>query len=90
MFIVSKRTFKLRFKDGSVYTIPRDYIGEIPDAAAQHPLVLLAMKDGSIATPAGRKDAQVEEAAKIAAEIEAAHDIRPDAPAKKRSRKKAE
>lgn len=90
MFIVSKKNFKLRYPDGTVYRIARDYMGEIPEHAANHPLVRLAIKDGSIVTPEGKKDKQVEKAAEVAEATAKEYDIRPDAPAKKRSRKKAE
>ncbi len=90
MFIVSKRSFEVPLPDGSFIRIPRDYIGEIPDAAAQHPLIQGAIKSGWVSTPVTTKDAALYAADAAAEEAEAAADIRPDAeaPKKKAARKK--
>lgn len=79
MFIVSKRSFEVPLPDGSFIRIPRDYIGEIPDAAAQHPLIQGAIKSGWVSTPITTKDAALYAADAVAEEAEAAADIRPDA-----------
>lgn len=90
MFIVSKRSFEVPLPDGSLFRIPRDYIGEIPDAAAQHPLIQGAIKSGWVSTPIATKDAALYAADAVAKEAEAAADIRSDAeaPKKKAARKK--
>ena len=79
MFIVSKRSFEVPLPDGSFIRIPRDYIGEIPYAAAQHPLIQGAIKSGWVSTPVTTKDAALYAADAVAEEAEAAADIRPDA-----------
>ena len=79
MFIVSKRSFEDPLPDGTHFRIPRDYIGEIPDAAAQHPLIQGAIKSGWVSTPVTTKDAALYAADAVAEEAEAAADIRPDA-----------
>ena len=81
MFIVSKRSFEVPLPDGTLFRIPRDYIGEIPDAAAQHPLIQGAIKSGWVSTPITTKDAALYAADAVAEEAEAAADIRPDAEA---------
>lgn len=87
MFIISKKNFKVRRADGSSFLIPRDYIGEIPDDVAANWLVQAAIKDGSVATPHGRKDAQLEAAASDAGRKAGQSDIRPDAKAKREDMK---
>lgn len=84
MFIVSKRSFEVPLPDGSLFRIPRDYIGDIPDAAAQHPLIQGAIKSGWVSTPVATRDAALYAADAEAEEAEAAADIRPDAEAPKR------
>jgi len=62
MFIVSTKAYGVKLKDGSFYKIPKGYIGEIPAEVANSLIVKLAIKDGSISTPASKKDAVVEKA----------------------------
>lgn len=65
MFINSK--VKLLVKDGDEsYTIPKDYIGEIPDAIAKTWLVQMAIKSGHIVTPENKSDKALETADKKA------------------------
>ena len=79
MFIVSKRNFKLRLADGSVYRIAKDYIGEIPFEVAAHPLIQNAIDSGWITAPAGHADKALYEADADAALKAAEADLRPDA-----------
>lgn len=65
MFINSKKNFEIR-EGGQKLVIPRDFIGEIPDWAAEHWLVQAAIKDGSIATPQNTADKSLEQADKTA------------------------
>ena len=62
MFIVSTKAYAVKLKDGSLYKIPRGFIGEIPSEVANSLIVKLAIKDGSISTPASTKDTVVEKA----------------------------
>lgn len=79
MFIVSKRNFKLRLADGSVYRIAKDFIGEIPFEVAAHPLIQNAIDSGWITAPAGHADKALYEADADAAQKAAEADLRPDA-----------
>lgn len=79
MFIVSKRNFKLRLADGSVYTIAKDFIGEIPVAVAAHPLVQSAIDCGWISAPESHADKALYKADAEAAQKAAENDLRPDA-----------
>ena len=79
MFIVSKRNFKLRLADGTVYRIAKDYIGEIPFEVAAHPLVQNAIDSGWITAPASHADKALYEADSEAAQKAAESDLRPDA-----------
>lgn len=65
MFINSRKCFEIHEGDRKI-TIPRNYIGEIPDWAAAHWMVQAAIQDGSIATPQGRDDRSLEKADKAA------------------------
>lgn len=78
MFIVSKRNFKVRI-GGEPYRIAKDYIGEIPDAVAEHPLIKGAIKSGWIAVPESHRDAELYRADAEAAQKAAEGDLRPDA-----------
>ena len=65
MFINSK--VKLLVKNGDEsYIIPKDFIGEIPDAIAGTWLVQQAIKSGHIVTPEGKTDKALEDADKKA------------------------
>lgn len=61
MFINSKKNFEI-CEGEKKFLIPRDFIGEVPAWVAKHWLVLAAIKDGSIATPKGKKDKALEQA----------------------------
>ena len=77
MFINSKKCFEISEGDRKL-VIPRNFIGSIPDWAANHWLVQAAIRDGSIATPENTAD-KVLEAADMAAEGKAEeYDIRPE------------
>lgn len=79
MFIVSKRNFKLRLADGTVYKITKDFIGEIPFEVAAHPLIQNAIDSGWITAPASHADKALYEADAEAAQKAAEADLRPDA-----------
>ena len=79
MFIVSKRNFKLRLADGSVYRIAKDFIGEIPFEVAAHPLIQNAIDSGWVTAPANHADKALYEADAVAAQKAAESDLRPDA-----------
>jgi hypothetical protein len=79
MFIVSKRNFKLRLADGSVYKIAKDFIGEIPFEVAAHPLIQNAIDSGWITAPASHTDNDLYRADAIAERKAAEADLRPDA-----------
>lgn len=79
MFIISKRNYRVRRADGSVYGIKKDFIGNIPDDVAESILVQRAIRGGMICVPQGTKDPQLEQAAAEAAERASEKDVRPDA-----------
>ena len=79
MFIISKRNYDVRRADGSLFSIKKDYIGEIPEDVARSRLVQRAIRGGMIAVPQGRADSQLERADAAAGERAAGNDIRPDA-----------
>ena len=79
MFIVSKRSFKFRFKDAESFRIPNEFMGNIPDHVAQHPLFQAAVRGGEIMVPETTADKAIYKSDEEAAEARAAHDIRPDA-----------
>lgn len=79
MFIISKRNFVVQRPGKGPYQIRKDFVGEIPDDVASHWLVQAAIEDGTIATPHGKKDAELEKSDQEAAEKAAGSDIRPDA-----------
>lgn len=62
MFIVATKAYGVRLKDGNLFKIPRGFIGEIPNEIANSQIVQLAIKDGSISTPAAKQDAVIEKA----------------------------
>ena len=66
MFIVSKKAYYVRLKNGEKYRIPNGFIGEIPDEVAKAPIVQLAIKDGSIQTPESKKDKVIDKASEEA------------------------
>ena len=66
MFIVSKKAYYVRLKNGQKYRIPNGFIGEIPDEVAKDPIIGLAIKDGSIQTPESKKDNVIDKASEKA------------------------
>lgn len=63
MFILSKRNILLPSPDGSqTFRVSRDYIGEIPDWAAQTHYFQALVADGKIVVT-GKKDKVVQQAA---------------------------
>lgn len=79
MFIISKRNYNVRRADGSLFSIKKDYIGDIPEDVARSRLVQRAIRGGMIAIPQGKADKQLERADDEAGERAAGNDIRPDA-----------
>lgn len=79
MFIISKRNYNVRQADGSLFSIKKDYIGDIPEDVARSRLVQRAIRGGMIAIPQGKADKQLERADDEAGERAAGNDIRPDA-----------
>ena len=60
MFIVSKRNILLPSLDGSqVFPVRKDFIGEIPDWAAETAYFQSLVADGKIGVPSSSKDQQV-------------------------------
>jgi len=64
MFIVSTKSFAVKRANGSLFHIPMGFIGEIPDDVAGSLIVKLAMQDGSISSPATKKDKAIDKAIK--------------------------
>lgn len=63
MFIKSNKRFVVKVKgEDAPFTIPRDFVGDIPDKVAECWLVREAIKAGDIVTPKSHKDADVEKA----------------------------
>ena len=62
MFISCKQKFIVKRADGTWYTIPNGYLGDIPDDVAQSRTVQLAIKGGQIVTPDSHKDKDIEAA----------------------------
>ena len=87
MFIVSKRNYLARRADGSLFSIKKGFIGEIPEDVAKSQLVQRAIRGGRIAVPEGTKDGQLEQAEPRAEKKADQKYIRPDAEA--RAEKKA-
>ena len=77
MFINSKKCFEISEGDKKL-VIPRNFIGSIPDWAANHWLVQAAIRDGSIATPENTADKTLEAADAAAGERAGEYDIRPE------------
>lgn len=65
MFIVSKRNIILPSKDGKrAFRVDRDYIGEIPEWAADTDYFRALAADGKIGVPEGHSDGALEAADK--------------------------
>ena len=79
MFVVSKRSFKFRLPDGE-YLLAKDYMGDVPEHIADHPLFKAAVKSGWIMTPQDHSDAAVYKADEVSALKEQESDIRSDVP----------
>lgn len=79
MFINSKKSFEIR-EGANTFTIPRNFIGLVPDWVASHWLIQAAIKDGSIATPENSTDRSLEEADKNAEGKAEKADLRPEDP----------
>lgn len=79
MFIIAKKNFKFRFPDGTDYRVKRDYMGDVPDTVAKHPLFVAAVRGGDIMTPNTHSDKSIYKAEKVAAVSAKKADIRPDA-----------
>ena len=63
MFIASKRNIILPSADGSKsFRVQKDYIGEIPDWAADTPYFRALVADGKISAPESHSDQDVEKA----------------------------
>lgn len=63
MFIASKRNIILPSADGSKsFRVRKDYIGEIPDWAADTPYFRALVADGKISVPESHSDQDVEKA----------------------------
>lgn len=77
MFVNCKKNLAIRI-GGDVQSIPAGYIGSIPDVLAGHWMVQAAIKDGTIATPEGIADKDLEQADAVATGKADAADIRPD------------
>lgn len=84
MFILSTKTFLVPRADKTTYTIPKDFVGEIPEDVGKSWLVQAAIKSGWISTPAGRTDGDLRASEAEAGEISAEYDKRPDTPRKRR------
>ena len=63
MFIHSSKKFKVRRADGSSYLIQKGFVGEIPSDVAKEWIIQEAIKEGSISTPASKKDKDIDKAA---------------------------
>lgn len=79
MFIISKRNLMIQRPGAAPYRIPKDYVGHIPEDIASHWIVQAAIADGTVATPRGKKDTDLENADEEAAKKAEQSDIRPDA-----------
>lgn len=79
MFIISKRSFKVRRADGTFYRIKKDYVGDIPQDVFESRLVQKAVTGGLICAPETTRDKDLHKAQDAADEKEQAADIRPDA-----------
>lgn len=64
MFVMSKRRVLLPSKDGSrSHLVPREYVGEIPDWAADTDYFRALVTDGKIKVPQSHKDRDTQAAA---------------------------
>ena len=79
MFVISKRNFKVRRADGTLYGIKKDYVGDIPDDVYNAPLIQNAKKSGWIVVSESHKDKDLYKADEEAEKKQEASDIRPDA-----------
>lgn len=64
MFVMSKRRVILPSRDGTQqHLVPRDYVGEIPDWAADTDYFRTLVADGKIGVPESHKDKDTQETA---------------------------
>lgn len=63
MFIHCKKNLEIR-EGENMLSIPAGFIGDVPAWAAEHWFFKAAMEDGTISAPEGRKDADLEKAAR--------------------------
>lgn len=69
MFIVSKRNIVIPGQDGKTFCrLPRGFVGEVPAWAAKTAYFQALVKDGKIVISKGKKDKDLEAAAKTDAE----------------------
>lgn len=70
MFVMAKRRVLLHSKDGSLsHLVPRDYVGEIPDWAADTDYFRALVADGKITVPKSRKDKDTQSADEKAVKV---------------------
>ena len=70
MFIISKRRVILPSRDGSKrHLVPRDYIGEIPDWAAETDYFRSLVADGKIGVPESHKDKDTQKTAEKSVKV---------------------
>ena len=62
MFISSSKTFGVKRNNGELYRIPQGFVGEVPEDVGKSLIVQLAIKEGSIKTPASKKDKDIDKA----------------------------
>lgn len=62
MFISSSKTFGVKRKNGEFFRIPQGFVGEVPEDVGKASIVQLAIKEGSIKTPASKKDRDIDKA----------------------------
>lgn len=70
MFIISKRRVILPSRDGSKrHLVHRDFIGEIPDWAAETDYFRSLVADGKIGVPESHKDKDTQETAEKSVKV---------------------
>lgn len=62
-FINSKVKLAVRLSDGRIYSIPKDFLGDVPDEVAKSWLVQAAIRSGHIIAPEAKTDKAIEKAA---------------------------
>lgn len=70
MFIISKRRVILPSRDGTQrHLVPRDFIGEIPDWAADTDYFRSLVADGKIGVPESHKDKDTQKTAEKSVKV---------------------